>query len=72
MYKSHIKRKPVLEFPTRSDTNRAEKQLEMARGLKLQDKKIEGFYFLCSENKEADQLHVNFPSISEKVSIKEN
>ena len=28
----------------------------MARGLKLRIKKVEGLYYLCSENKGADQL----------------
>ena len=28
----------------------------MARGLKFQIKKVEGLYYLCSENKGADQL----------------
>ena len=28
----------------------------MARGLKLRIKKVEGLYYLCSENKAADQL----------------
>ena len=29
----------------------------MARGLKFQIYKVEGLYYLCSENKGADQLH---------------
>ena len=32
---SHVVRKPVLAFLTRSDTNRAVKLQKMARGLKL-------------------------------------
>ena len=28
----------------------------MARGLKFRIKKVEGLYYLCSENKSADQL----------------
>ena len=35
-------------FPTRSDTNRAIQSQKMARVLK--------FYYLCSENEDADQL----------------
>ena len=30
----------------------------MARGLKFQIKKVEGLYYLCSENKGTDQLAV--------------
>ena len=29
----------------------------MARGLKLRIKEVDGLYYLCSENKGADQLH---------------
>ena len=43
-------------FPTRSDTNRAEQSLNMARCLKLLIQKEEGLYYPCSENKGADQL----------------
>ena len=44
-------------FPTRSDTNWAVQPHKMARGLKFQSWKVEGLYYLCSENKGADQLH---------------
>ena len=43
-------------FQTRSHTNRAVQSQKMARGLKFQIKKEEGLYYLCSENKGADQL----------------
>ena len=43
-------------FPTRSDTNRAVQPQKMARGLKYGILKVEGLYYLCSENKGADQL----------------
>ena len=50
-------RKPVFEgYLTRSDTNRAVQSLNMARGLKFPIQKVEGLYYPCSENKDADQL----------------
>ena len=45
-----------LGFLARSDTNRAVHPQKMARGLKIQIEKVEGLYYLCSENKGADQL----------------
>ena len=53
---SRIMRKPMFWFPTRSDTNRAVQLQKMARGLKFGIKKVEELYYLCSENKGADQL----------------
>ena len=44
-------------FLTRSDTNWAVQPHKMARGLKFQIQELEGLYYLCSENKGADQLH---------------
>ena len=49
-------RKPIFWFPTWSDTNQAVKLQKMARGLKFRIKIEEGSYYLCSENKGADQL----------------
>ena len=49
-------RKPTFWFPTWSDTNQAVQLQKMARGLKFWIWKIEGLYYLCSENKGADQL----------------
>ena len=43
-------------FPTRSDTNRAVQLQKIAKGLKFRIYKEEGLYYLCSENKGADQL----------------
>ena len=45
-------------FPTslRSDTNRAVQPQNMVKGLKFWIYKVEGLYYLCSENKDADQL----------------
>ena len=43
-------------LPNRSDTNWAVKPM-MARGFKIQIWKVDGLYYLCSENKGADQLH---------------
>ena len=55
---SRVMRKPTFWFPTWSDTNQAVKlQLQkMAGGWKCRIKKIERLYYLCSENKGADQL----------------
>ena len=49
-------RKPVFGIPTRSDTNRAVQLQKMARGLKFRIYEVEGLYYLCSENKGANQL----------------
>ena len=43
-------------FPTRSDTNRAVQQQKMTRDLKFRIKEVGELYYLCSENKGADQL----------------
>ena len=49
-------RKPSSGFLTRCDTNRAVQSQKMVRGLKFRIKEVEGLYYLCSENKGADQL----------------
>ena len=49
-------RKPTFWLLTCSDTNQAVQLQKMARGLKFWIKKVEGLYYLCSENKGADQL----------------
>ena len=49
-------RKPTFWFPTWADTNQAVQPQKMARGLKFRIKKVEKLYYLCSENKGADQL----------------
>ena len=49
-------RKPTFWFSTWSDTNQAVQSQKTARGLKFRIKKVEGLYYLCSENKGADQL----------------
>ena len=49
-------RKPTFLFSTFSDTNQAVQLQKIARGLKFQIWKVEGLYYLCSENKGADQL----------------
>ena len=49
-------RKPTFWFPTWSDTNQAVQLQKMARGLKVRIQNIGGSYYLCSENKGADQL----------------
>ena len=43
-------------FPTGSDTNWAVQLQKVARGLKFRIYEVEGLYYLCSENKGADQL----------------
>ena len=53
---SRVMRKQTFWFPTWSDTNQAVQLQKMARGLKFRIKKVEGLYYLCSENKGADQL----------------
>ena len=53
---SGIMRKPTFWFLTWSDTNQAVQLQKMARGLKFRIQKVEGLYYLCSENKGADQL----------------
>ena len=50
-------RKQTFWFPTWSNTNQAVQLQKMARGLKFCIYEVEGLYFLCSENKGADQLH---------------
>ena len=47
-------------FPTRSDTNQAVQTQKMARGLKFWISEVEGLYYPCSENKDADQLRLCF------------
>ena len=49
-------RKQTFWFSTWCDTNQAVHLHRMARGLKFQTQKVEGLYYLCSENKGADQL----------------
>ena len=49
-------RKQMLWFSSWSDTNQAMQSQKMARGLKFRIKKVEGLDYLCSENKDADQL----------------
>ena len=53
-YMSHVMRKPTFWFLTWSDTNWAVQLQMMARGLKFRIWKVEGLYYLCSENKGAD------------------
>ena len=39
-----------------SDSNQTVQPQKMSRGLKFRIKEVEGLYYLCSENKGADQL----------------
>ena len=47
-------KKPTFWFPTWSDTNRTVQLKKMARGLKFRIEKVEGLYYLCSEDKGAE------------------
>ena len=51
-------RKPTFWFSTWSDTNQAVHLQKMARGLKFRIEEVEELYYLCSENKGADQFAV--------------
>ena len=53
---SDVMRKPTFWFPTWSDTNQAVQPHKMARGLKFCIYEVGVLYYLCSENKGADQL----------------
>ena len=53
---NHVVRNRSLGFPTRSNTNRAARPHNMARGLKFRFHEEEGLDYPCSENKCADQL----------------
>ena len=55
-YMSRVMRKPTFWFPSRSDTNQAVQLQKMTRGLKFRIQKVDGLYYLSSENKGADQL----------------
>ena len=49
-------RKPTFWFPTWSGTNQAVQLQKMARDLKFRIWKVEGSYYLCSENHGAGQI----------------
>ena len=53
---SRVMRKPTFWFRTWSDTNQAVQSQKIATGLKFRIQKVGGLYYLCSENKGADQL----------------
>ena len=53
---SRVMRKPAMWFPTKSDTNQPTRSQKQARSLNVRIKDDEGLYYLCSENKDADQL----------------
>ena len=50
-------RKPVFRFSDQSNTNRAVQSQKIVRGLKFRILEVVGLYYLCIENKGADQLH---------------
>ena len=43
-------------FPTRCNTNWAVQPQKIARALEFRIKAVKGLYYLCSENKGADQM----------------
>ena len=47
---SHNLRKPVFQFPTRSDTNMTVQPQKIVRVLKFRIAEVEGLYYLFSEN----------------------
>ena len=49
-------RKPTVWFPIWPYTNQAVQLQKMARRLKFRILKVEELYYICSENKGADQL----------------
>ena len=49
-------RKQTILFRTWSDTNQAVQLQKKTRGLNFRIQKVEGLYYLCSENKDTDQL----------------
>ena len=49
-------RKPTFWFLTRCDTNQAIQLQKMSRGLNFWILKVDGLYYLCSENKGAASL----------------
>ena len=49
-------RKPTFWFLTWPDTNQVVQLQKMVIGLEIQIYKVEGLYYLCSKNKDADQL----------------
>ena len=53
---SLVPRKLSLGFPTRFDTNQTVQPQKMATAQKLRIYEEEGLYYLCCENKGADQL----------------
>ena len=53
---SGVMRQPTIWFSTWSDTNQAVQLQKMGRVLKFRVAKVEVLYYLCSENKGADQL----------------
>ena len=53
---SCLMRKPTIWFLNRSDTNRPVQSRKNARNLKFWISKEGGLYYLCSENKGANQL----------------
>ena len=53
---SLVVRKPVFRVSDQVRHNQAVRQQKMARSLKFRIKKVEGLFYLCSENKGDDQL----------------
>ena len=55
-YMSRVVRKPVFGVSDQVRHKPAVQSQKMARGLKFRIYELDGLYYLCSENKSADQL----------------
>ena len=51
-----VREKMYRGLPTWSDTNRAVQPQKMGRCLEFRIEKVEGLFYLCSENKDANHL----------------
>ena len=56
IYKPRCEKTSLWGFRPGPTKNRAVQSLNMGRGLKFRILEVEGLYYLCSENKGADQL----------------
>ena len=56
IHMSRVMTKQKFWFPTWFETNQAVQIQKMVRGLKFRILQVEGLYYLCGENKGADQL----------------
>ena len=66
---SRLVGKPTMWFPNRSDTNQAVRSQKQDRSLKFQIYEEEEVYYLCSENKGADQLRGSFAVTAKLICV---